>query len=121
MNDEETRISLLALLAAGYNGSMKRIMDEVFPDKNIDNIEQVKKLMKPHTIQLAMKKARDEKVSILERKLTSLSRKLTPSQIKEINNEINNVNKTFKESSTYEMKARFMMRYINNEYPNSQK
>ena len=30
MNDRETGIGIVAILAAGYNGSMKRIVDEVF-------------------------------------------------------------------------------------------
>lgn len=30
IRDKDTRIGIISLLAAGYNGSMKRIMDEVF-------------------------------------------------------------------------------------------
>jgi hypothetical protein len=70
LEDRDTRIGLLSLLAAGYNGSMKRIIEEVFPaSANISGVEQYRKRLAPAAIRAAMEFARDRRIAPLEEKL----------------------------------------------------
>jgi hypothetical protein len=70
LEDQNTRIGILSLLAAGYNGSMKRVVGEVFPSSDTSlTLAQYKQRLSPTFIRTAMENARNQRVAPLEKKL----------------------------------------------------
>ncbi|MDD3144800.1 MAG: hypothetical protein PHV23_01670 [Candidatus Gracilibacteria bacterium] len=131
LNDKHTRIGLNALLAAGYNGNMKKVVSKVFLGIDSDaGLEIYKKRLHPENIIIAMKKYRDNKISLLESeinitrskiKLSKLSKhqiEVLNSQIKEKQDEIIAINNTYKESMTYVLKTEFVVNYLMKNFPN---
>lgn len=131
LNDNHTRIWLNALLAAGYNWNMKKVVSKVFLGIDSDAwLEIYKKRLHPENIIIAMKKYRDNKISLLESeinitrskiKLSKLSKhqiEVLNSQIKEKQDEIIAINNTYKESMTYVLKTEFVVNYLMKNFPN---
>lgn len=131
LNDKHTRIWLNALLAAGYNWNMKKVVSKVFLGIDSDAwLEIYKKRLHPENIIIAMKKYRDNKISLLESeinitrskiKLSKLSKhqiEVLNSQIKEKQDEIIAINNTYKESMTYVLKTEFVVNYLMKNFPN---
>lgn len=128
MSHNETKMWLMAILAAGYNGSMKRIVWEVFSwlEEN-DWFWKYKERLLPKNILEAMKKAKDLKVANVEAEIWELNKKASwkrkgitiwdQQQIKSKKEQITSINATFKESSTYVMKTVFVTSYLEQRYP----
>ncbi|MDD2908023.1 MAG: hypothetical protein PHH98_05275 [Candidatus Gracilibacteria bacterium] len=129
MEDKTTKVGLNALLAAGYNGGMKRISGEVFNGLNIGNndLDDYKNRLTPKSIMTSMKKQRDLKISILEREINILNQKLKwnlpinqigviKGQIKEKQDSIISINNTYKESMTYVLKTEFVVNYLSKNF-----
>lgn len=131
LQNEDTKIWLNALLAAGYNWNMKRVVSDVFakiwPKDWIDDYK--KRLLSKNIIE-AMKKARDVKISSIEREISILYEKirswtLSEHQIKNINaqikdkkDQITSINNTYKESMTYVLKTEFVVTYLGENFWN---
>lgn len=131
LQNEDTKIWLNALLAAGYNWNMKRVVSDVFakiwPKDWIDDYK--KRLLSKNIIE-AMKKARDVKISSIEREISILYEKirswtLSEHQIKNINaqikdkkDQITSINNTYKESMTYVLKTEFVVIYLGENFWN---
>lgn len=142
LSNPKTRLWISALLAAGYNGNMKRIMNEVF--WNID-VNDYKQRLTPHAIMLAMKKHKDKKIWVIQGEINELDqkiikwnkvevkkgkikdkwvRRLSQSQIQKMNAEIKQkqveiqaIQNTYKESMTYVLKTQFVVEYLAVNYP----
>lgn len=127
MADKETKMWLNAVLAAWYNGNMKRIVGEVFSWlEETDWLWKYKQRLHPKNIMDAMKKQRDEKVAKVESEIWKLSIKVSwkrkalsldvQEEIKRKKEEIWAINATYKESSTYVMKTVFVTNYLASRY-----
>ena len=131
ISDPKTWIGIIALLSAGYNGSMVRIMREVFGDDFKDcklNEEDCQKKLPVKNIIWAMEKSKDEAIAkiratnkprmVKDRKTWKTSN-LPPLPLsKEQNDKIHTITARYKESMTYVMKAEHVWNYLKKKYPN---
>ncbi|MDD3793520.1 MAG: hypothetical protein PHI37_01815 [Candidatus Gracilibacteria bacterium] len=129
LKDNESRIGLNSILAAGYNGGMKRIVTEVFgtmPEGS--KVEDYKNVLVPKVIMSKMKIARDLKIAKLENEIFILRESLNKEGIKKPQNDlitakikekqdlIVSANNTYKESVTYVLKTEFVINYLLEKY-----
>lgn len=125
ISDPSTQIGIIALLAAGYNGSMKRIIEEVFGDKNL-SLDECKELLSLSSIIASMNEAKEYDIKEIEKERIPKAKKdkktgkiiqpptppLTADQKSRINKRI----AMYKESMTYVLKADFVWKYLKAEY-----
>ena len=125
INDPSTQIGIIALLAAGYNGSMKRIVDEVFGAKNL-SLDECKKFLTLESITSSMNDAKEydivaiEKENITKPKKDKKTGKMiqppTPPLTADQKSRINKRIAMYKESMTYVLKANYVWKQLKTDY-----
>ncbi|NRH21450.1 hypothetical protein HOO68_05420 [Candidatus Gracilibacteria bacterium] len=130
ISSPKTSIGIVALLAAGYNGSMTRIMEEVFGKeykKSSLDIAECKQKLSVKNIVTAMDRAKERDIAaILEtRKQKPYQDKKTKKLVQppdlpltqEQQEKIQKRTATYKESMTYVLKADYVWQYLSKKYP----
>lgn len=130
ISNPKTSIGIVALLAAGYNGSMTRIMEEVFGKeykKSSLDIAECKQKLSVKNIVTAMDRAKERDIAaILEtRKQKPYQDKKTKKLVQppdlpltqEQQEKIQKRTATYKESMTYVLKADYVWQYLSKKYP----
>lgn len=139
------------MLAAGYNGNMKRVSEEVFGGlPSTAPLETFKARLAPDSIIQAMTRERIKKITLLNGEIQSLKDKIqkgvsvparkgknskapgtrpfSPAQvaslqgkIAQIQASITSITNTYKESMTYVKKSVFVTEYLSKNFPKSRK
>lgn len=125
--DPSTRTGIIAILAAGYNGSMSRIIKEVFGDDKKMSLDDCRKKLSLSYITTAMEVARDQAIQKVKdqnqpRKVRNPKTKkfetLPPLPLsKDQLAEVQRYWARYKESMTYVLKADFVWKHLKEEYP----
>lgn len=134
MSDQDARMWINALLAAGYNGNMKRvtkaILGDISPDQPLGTFKA--RLSSSHAILQAMENDRRRNVMPLEAKIQRSGQSLiftkgkrqkakrtyalSASQIAATRKEIAAINNTYKESMTYVLKTFYVSQYLSENF-----
>ncbi len=125
ISDPAYRIGIIAILSAGYNGSMKRIVDEVFGDRSL-SLDACKKMLSVSSIMQAMKEAKDSDIKDIEdesiqkpRKDPKTKKMIQPPPLPLTANQKIRIQKRiamYKESMTYVLKADFVWSHLKKEF-----
>lgn len=128
----KTSIGIVALLAAGYNGSMTRIMEEVFGKeykKSTLDLADCKQRLSVKSIVNAMEKSKNQDIALIyesnkqkpyrDKKTKKLIQPPDLPLNKEQQEKIQKRIATYKESMTYVLKAEYVWGYLVKKYPDT--
>ncbi len=123
MHDKESAIGILAILAAGYNGSMKRIVDEVFadmPEKDMSSLTAYRERLNPRKIMESMEKALKRRIEASSQPTYHIDKKTKKKTLLPLNaeqkEEIARHTAMYKESMTYVLKAEYVWKSLKDKY-----
>lgn len=125
MQDKTTAIGLISLLAAGYNGAMKRIINEVLgdiishpPSDEKSLIRAYRARLSPDSIMQAMEIAKNRDIGDIHdfykpkpHRDKKMKKMIVPHELSPSKEEIAEIQKrtaTYKESMTYVLKAQYV-------------
>ena len=128
----KTSIGIVALLAAGYNGSMTRIMEEVFGKeykKSTLDLADCKQRLSVKSIVHAMEKSKNQDIALIyesnkqkpyrDKKTKKLIQPPDLPLNKEQQEKIQKRIATYKESMTYVLKAEYVWQYLSRKHPDT--